>query len=198
MKNLVYGVGINDGSRPAKIAGKNVKEYRLWASMLNRCFSGRFQVKQPTYQTCNVSDNFLDYTFFYDWCHKQTGFGKIDEKGKSWQLDKDLLVIGNKTYSENTCVFAPQEINSFFLARGNDRGDYPVGVCFHRCVGKYYAACGVHGKRQHLGYFNTPQEAFAIYRTFKESLCKDLALKWQNEIDVRLFNAMMKWNISDS
>ena len=58
------------------------------------------------------------------------------------------------------------------------------------------AYCAVNGKRQHLGYFNTPQEAFAVYKHFKEDLCKQLALKWQSEIDERLFNAMMKWEIN--
>ena len=198
MKNLVYGIGINDGSRPAKVASKNVKEYMLWTSMLSRCFSDRCKSEHPTYKVCKVSNNFLNYTFFYDWCQEQVGFGNIDEKGCSWQLDKDLLIVGNKTYSENSCVFAPQEINSFFIARSNDRGNYPIGVCFHKQVGKYSAVCSVNGKRQHLGYLNTPQEAFAVYKTFKEALCKELALKWQNEIDVRLFNAMMNWNISDT
>ena len=39
------------------------------------------------------------------------------------------------------------------------------------------------------------QEAFAAYKPFKEALCKQLALKWQSEIDQRLFNAMMNWQI---
>ena len=29
----------------------------------------------------------------------------------------------------------------------------------------------------------------------KENLCKQLALKWKDEIDERLFNAMMNWQI---
>ena len=62
-------------------------------------------------------------------------------------------------------------------------------------IGKFVAQCAVNGKRQHLGYFNTPQEAFTVYKPFKEDLCKQLALKWQHEIDERLFNAMMNWSV---
>ena len=197
MSKLVYGKGINDRTRPTLADGKNVKEYDLWTGMLERCFSEKSQTRYPTYKSCSVSDNFLNYSFFYDWCQGQIGFGKVDEKGRSWCLDKDLLFVGNKTYSETACVFVPNEINLFFTDRGNDRGEYPVGVGFHKASGKFRAQCAVNGKPQHLGYFNTPQEAFNAYKPFKEALCKQLALKWQHEIDSRLFDAMMKWEVKD-
>ena len=195
MSKLVYGVGVNDKTRPCWVDGKPVKEYDLWTDMLKRCFSEKLQTRQPTYKGCNVSDNFLNYSFFYDWCQEQVGFGKVDDKGHIWQLDKDLLLIGNKIYSETTCVFVPHEINSFFIDRGNARGEYPVGVYFHKQKGKFVAQCKVNSKQQHLGYFDTHEEAFAVYKPFKENLCKQLALKWQSEIDERLFNAMMKWSV---
>ena len=195
MSKLVYGVGFNDRSRPVKVDGKKVKEYVLWHNMLKRCFSEKEQIRYPTYKGCSVSENFLNYTFFYDWCQEQIGFGKVDDKGRYWQLDKDLLLVGNKLYSENTCVFVPQEINLFFTDRGNDRGEYLVGVRFHKQAGKYVARCAVNGKQQHLGLFNTQQEAFNAYKPFKEALCKELALKWRDEIDSRLFNSMMNWSI---
>ena len=83
----------------------------------------------------------------------------------------------------------------FFIDRGNDRGEYPLGVVFYKQLGKFTARCNVNGKLQYLGLFDTPEEAFTVYKPFKESLCKQLALKWQSEIDERLFNAMMKWSI---
>ena len=196
MSKLVCGVGFNDKTRPANVDGKNVKEYDLWQSMLKRCFSEKYQTRRPTYKGCNVSDNFLNYSFFYDWCQEQIGFGKVDEKGRYWQLDKDLLFVGNKTYSETTCVFVPHKINSFFTDRGNARGEYPLGVYFHKASGKFQARCAVNGKQEHLGYFDTPQEAFTVYKPFKENLCKQLALKWQSEIDERLFNTMMNWTVN--
>ena len=197
MSKLVCGVGFNDKTKPVFVDGKKVKEYKLWQDMLKRCFSEKLQTRCPTYKGCNVSDNFLNYSFFYDWCQEQIGFGKVDEKGRSWCLDKDLLFVGNKTYSETTCVFVPHEINSFFTDRGKARGEYPLGVSFNKRDGKFVAQCKVNSKQQHLGYFDTPQEAFAAYKPFKEDLCKQLALKWQSEIDSRLFNAMMNWSVKD-
>ena len=197
MSKLVSGAGINDRSRPAFRDGKPVKEYDLWRQMLERCFSEKCQTKFPTYKGCFVSDNFLHYSYFYDWCQEQIGFGKVDEKGRSWCLDKDILFTGNKVYGENTCVFVPQEINLFFTDRGNARGEYPLGVHFDKASGKFKAQCKVNSKLQYLGLFSTPQEAFAVYKPFKEALCKQLALKWQLEIDPRLFEAMMKWEVKD-
>jgi len=196
MSKLVCGVGVNDKTRPAFVDGKPIREYDLWHNMLKRCFSEKYKTRYPTYKGCNVSDNFLYYNYFYDWCHKQIGFGNIDEKGHSWCLDKDLLFVDNKLYSETTCVFVPNEINVFFTDSGNTRGDYPVGVCFHKRDRKFVAQCNVNGKIRHLGLFNTAQEAFAVYKPFKEALCKQLALKWQHEIDQRLFNVMMNWVVN--
>jgi len=196
MTKLVYGKGFNDKSRPAWIDGKNVKEYSLWHGMLERCFCEKYQTRRPTYKDCNVSDNFLSYSFFYDWCQEQIGFDKVDEKGRIWCLDKDILFTGNKLYSETVCIFVPNEINVFFTDSGNARGEYPIGVNFHKASGKFTAYCTVNGKRQYLGLFSAPQEAFLAYKPFKESLCKQLALKWQHEIDTRLFNAMMNWTVN--
>ena len=151
MSKLVYGVGFNDKTRPVFVGGKKVKEYALWQRMLERCFSEKYQTRRPTYKGCNVSDNFLNYSFFYDWCQEQIGFGKVDEKGRSWCLDKDLLFVGNKTYSETACVFVPNEINSFFNECGNARGEYPLGVSFNKASGKFTAYCAVNGKLQYLG-----------------------------------------------
>ena len=195
MSKLVYGAGFNDKTRPVKVGGKEVKEYCLWTGILERCYNEKCQNKQPTYKGCSVSNNFLHYSFFYDWCQEQIGFGKVDEKGRSWCLDKDILFTGNKLYGEDTCVFVPQEINKFFTDRGATRGEHPVGVYFNKREAKFKAQCSVNGKQQHLGYFKTPEEAFTAYKPFKESLCKQLALKWQSEIDPRLFNAMMNWSV---
>lgn len=192
---LVYGVGINDKTKPVFVDGKPVKEYDLWKNMLKRCFSEKLQTHRPTYKGCSVSNNFLHYSFFYDWCQDQVGFDNIDEKGRNWCLDKDLLFIDNKTYSETTCVFVPNEINLFFTDSGNARGQYPVGVYFHKRDGKFRSQCNVNGKQQYLGLFNTPEEAFAVYKPFKEDLCKKLALKWESKIDSRLFNTMMDWRV---
>ena len=70
MSKLVYGVAVNDKTKPTRVDCKKVKEYVLWQDMLARCFSEKYQTRFPTYKGCNVSDNFLNYSFFYDWCQE--------------------------------------------------------------------------------------------------------------------------------
>ena len=80
----VYGVGILGTKYLASMSGRNTKEYNLWNSMLKRCYSDTLKKKYPTYEGCEVSEKFKSYEYFYEWCHKQVGFGN-----EGWPIDKD-------------------------------------------------------------------------------------------------------------
>lgn len=185
---LIYGIAINDGKYPALVENKNIKEYALWKSMLQRCYCSKYQAKQPTYIGCSVSDNFKSYSFFYEWLFHQTG-----RSNHGWQLDKDIIHKGNKVYSEDSCVFVPREINAFFNAKNNDRGEHPLGVSFNKKTGKYRARCNRYGRSVMLGDFDCSESAHTVYKQFKENLCKELANKWREQIDPRVYDAMMIW-----
>ena len=187
----VCGVGITGTKYPSTINGVQTKEYVLWQSMLKRCYSDALKKKYPTYEGCEVSDNFLHYEYFYEWCHKQIGFGN-----EGWQLDKDLLIKGNKVYSENTCVFLPQEINSLLIKSTATRGKHLIGVYWHNTNKAFIARVNKNkGKSEHLGYFNTELEAFNAYKKAKESFVKEQAEKWQGEIDERAYRALINYQV---
>ena len=52
------------------------------------------------------------------------------------------------------------------------------------------------GKRENLGYFNTELEAFNAYKIAKESFIKEQAEKWKSQIDVRAYEALMKYTVN--
>ena len=164
--------------------------------MLERCYSDTLKKKYPTYEGCEVSDNFKSYEYFYEWCHEQVGFGN-DGNGNPFHLDKDLLVKGNKVYSENTCVFIPREINLLLTKRTATRGEYLIGVCWHNTKKAFVAQVSKNkGKQEYLGLFNTELEAFNAYKQAKESFIKEQAEKWKSQIDPRAYEALMKYEVN--
>ena len=186
----VFGVGVAGTKYPNRVNGRKTKEYVLWCHMFERCYSDAYKKKYPTYEVCKVSDNFKSYEYFYEWCHKQVGFNK------EWHLDKDLLIKGNKVYSEDTCVFLPSEINSLLTKREALRGEHLIGVSWCKKANAFKASVNKNkGKQEHLGYFNTEIEAFNAYKTTKESFVKEQANKWKSQIDDRAYNALMNYQV---
>ena len=188
----VYGVGIVGNKYPIKVNDVQTKEYGLWKSMLRRCYSDNFKKKNPTYIDCEVSDKFKSYEYFYEWCNKQIGFG-VD----GFEIDKDLLIKGNKIYSESTCVFLPQEINTLLIKCTASRGKHPIGVCWNKTKKSFVAHVGKSkGKQEHLGYFKTEIEAFNAYKQAKEAFIKEQANKWKSQIDIGAYEALMNYTVN--
>jgi len=104
-----------------------------------------------------------------------------------WQgnhLDKDIIEPGNKTYGPNACVFVSPALNNLLADRAALRGEFPIGVCFHKASGKYVAQCGVNGKRKHLGLFTDPNKAYRAYVIYKYNLIIKTAVK-QSDIRIK-------------
>ena len=187
----VYAIGIIGTKYPVGEGGKDTKEYTLWKNMLQRCYSEVYKKQQPTYEGCEVSDNFKCYEYFYEWCYSQIGF---DNEG--WHLDKDLLIKGNKVYSESTCVFLPQEINNILTKSASSRGEHLIGVSWNKTNKAFKARINKNkGKSEHLGYFKTEIEAFNTYKVAKESFVKEQAEKWKDKIDDRAYEALMNYTV---
>ena len=191
----VYGVGILGAKYPTRVNGVKTKEYVLWTNMLVRCYSDSSKKRRPTYEGCEVSDNFKSYEYFYEWCHKQIGFGNEGNESP-FHLDKDLLVKGNKVYSEDSCVFIPAEINTLLTKRTASRGEHLIGVSWHKKDNAFVAHVGKSkGKREYLGFFKTEIEAFNAYKQAKEEFIKEQANEWKSQIDLRAYEALMNYQV---
>ena len=180
-----YKYGVTNGD------GIHCAEYVYWKSMLNRCNSKLYKSRRPTYEVCTISENFKHYEYFYEWCNKQIGFSVDD-----FQLDKDLLVKGNKIYSEETCLFLPKEVNTLLTRREALRGEYLIGVYWSNTNKAFVARVAKNkGKQEYLGSFKTELEAFNAYKKAKESFVKEQAEKWKGKIDDRAYNALMNYQV---
>ena len=176
-KSLVCGVGINDADYKIKksemVNGKwkdvwNCPFYYRWLGMLKRCYYEKTQIKQPTYVGCVTCDEWHLFSNFKKWMEVQDWEGK--------DLDKDLLIEGNKLYSPDTCVFVASLVNRFIIDRGNYRGDLMLGVTL-REDGAFRARCQnpFTKKREHLGYFSNELDAHLAWKKRKHELAVQLA-----------------------
>lgn len=186
----IFGVGFTGGEPTTIGDGKLLSIYNTWRSMLDRCYNEKLWLKKPTYKGCKVSEEFHNFSYFKNWCEKQIGYGN-----KGWHLDKDILVKGNKIYSEDTCCFVPREINSLLCYSQASKGHLPVGVRWDDKARKFAAQMSKNGRRKFLGYFNSEGEAFHAYKIAKECHIKSLAGVYKDRIDPKVYNALMNWVI---
>lgn len=145
---------------------------RKWDAMQYRCKAGGLlQTKRPTYVGCTMSQEFANFQTFTDWHISQVGYGM-----QGYELDKDVLVPGNKLYSAETCVLVPSALNQFFSDNGKSSG-YHKGVSLYKRSGRYTAQIRADGDQITLGYFHTPEEAAAVYVAAKEAEAKRWAAR---------------------
>jgi len=190
-RSLVFGVGINDWAGKVTVDGKPIWKYQLWKNMLRRCFDDKLKQDRPTYEGVTCSKDWLSMTTFIEDVSQMRGYAL-----SGWALDKDILVKGNKLYSKDTCCFVPAEVNLLLIKSDNCRGEFPVGVYFDKASGKFVAQLAINGKLKHLGRFNTPEQAFQVYKRAKEAQIKVVAQKWQHLLDERVFQALLAYEVN--
>lgn len=185
---IVRKIGFNDRSKPTHQNGKMKKEYELWTSMLKRCLDSKENIKDESYVNCKISKNFKNYSYFHEWCQSQVGFNDDD-----FQLDKDLLIKGNKIYSEDTCVFVPRKLNQLLVKARKRRGNQPIGVAYNKNYGKFQAQISIDGTSNLIGYFDDETDAFNAYKEKKEVLIKSLAEEYKSRIDERVYYSLINY-----
>lgn len=164
------------------------KTYRMWNGMLRRA-EPKYAQRYPTYAGTSVAPEFHHFAEFSAWTMQQIGW---DIEGH--QLDKDLLLKGNRVYSAATCVFLPKAVN-VLLTRGNrNRGDLPIGVKAFRHSG-FSARMKIDGVDTSLGIFKTADDAFLAYKAAKESNIKRMAELHRLDIDPRAYAALMAYQV---
>lgn len=159
--------------------------------MLKRCYDVEFLKKLTTYQGCSVCKEWHCFATFQKWFNEHY----ID----GWCLDKDILVKGNKMYSPDACCFVPNEINSLFTKRQNYRGKTPIGVQYYKPQRRfkecYKAFITKGGEKRYIGVFATDVEAFNAYKIEKEKWIKEVADKWKDKLEPRVYEALYNYKV---
>ena len=190
-KKKIYGVGINDSHLPIKKDGRHIASYSFWKHMLERCYSSKWHKKYSSYIGCSVCEEWKMFSCFDAW------FNEHYKEG--YDLDKDILVQGNKVYSPTTCCFVPHRINALLVNCSLARGRYKVGVYWKKRVQKFAAQMHQNGKQRTLGYFNSEDDAHNAYREAKYEEIRRVANEYYESkaITSDIRDALLKYRIAE-
>jgi hypothetical protein len=185
---LTYGIGfMGVGDKNSQT---HPKAYQTWVDLFKRCYNTDKASHAESYKSCIVDEFFHNFQNFATWYMAQPFHTEV-----GYQVDKDLLLKGNKVYSPETCCLLPKNLNLSLISNSQKRGEYPIGVTKHG--DKFTARVSLGGgERIALGLYGTPEEAFSAYKTAKERYLKTLATKWKDQIDTRAYSALITYEVS--
>ena len=181
--NGVHGVATNDADYVTQIwetlpNGKQklvwrCPAYSSWRDMMKRSYSHKYKENYPTYQNVSVCNDWLLFSNFREWW--------IKNNVRNWQLEKDLLIKGNLIYSPETCVYVPNYLNTLLIDCASTRGEYPLGIYFHKQSNKFQSRVKLNGKQKYLGLFTSPQEAHKAWQVAKIDCIKDAIIHYTED-----------------
>lgn len=182
---IFKGVGYM-GSGKYNSGGVGREAYLRWSAIWRRIQEPDLF---PSYADCSLDPDWHNFQNFAEWYYN-TPYNR-----KDWQIDKDILVPGNRVYSADTCVMVPDEINQFFTSKVGIKAPYR-GVTKDR-HGKFVANLRNEFGKHRLGYFENPEDAYQCYCEAKDIEASRLAQKWKSEIDPRLYDRLVSFNFKE-
>lgn len=174
------------------VANGHKKCFSTWNKMLQRANDVSYQTKHPTYVSCKVCDDWYCYANFEKWYDEN--YYELGEE--LMNLDKDILIKGNKLYSPSTCIFVSQRINKLFTKSDSRRGEFPLGV--KQSGHKYSSQISFEGKKLFLGTYDSIESAFQAYKTTKENFIKQVADEYKSKypnFPIKLYDAMYNYQV---
>lgn len=134
--------------------------YNRWFGMFQRCYAPTSERVARIYSGCTVDPAWHNFQDFAKWFYDQPHHTE-----KDYQIDKDLLVFGNKIYAPERCCLIPTVLN--YAIRNEPPAANLRGVKKHKS-GKFEARASRSGKYVYLGIYETESEAHSVW---KESQC---------------------------
>lgn len=194
VKNLcvknVCGVGFLGVGRflSRDLRGKT-KEYQAWENMMYRCYGTHPENTNTSYEDCIVCEEWHNFQNFAEWYVQQSNYGE------GFALDKDLLKVGNKVYSPESCCLLPQEVNNHIIFKRGKPEGLPKGVA--KRGRSFTATVSYGGISKHLGTYPNAKNAFLSYKKAKEDFLQVLAQKNKCFIREDVFDALCNLEMTE-
>lgn len=191
----VCGIGITGNRHSTDSYDPEGYIYCEWKGMIYRCFDDKEKQIHKTYKDVTCCKEWLVFDNFYDWVTSQENYNTL--KGTQWNVDKDILFKWNKVYSPDTCCIVPKHVNLLFVRKVPQRGQWPIGVYYDKARNKYAARCNNRGVGKALGRYDSPEEAFNVYKQYKENLIKEMAKEEieKGTISKQCYETMMMYEV---
>ena len=187
-RRLVYGFGVNDADYMTQVVIDGVrlrcKAYHAWSLMIERCYREQTLKSSPSYFDVVVCEEWRSFMSFRKWW--------VDNHVDGWQLDKDILVPGNKTYSPGTCIFVPCWVNSMIVDKAASRGSMAIGVSYERDRMKFVAHCQnpITKRQDRIGRFDDEMSAHNAYIDRKIKMIESVRCLL-DAVDNRIFHSLI-------
>ena len=176
-QRTLYGVGYMGMKLNTEMCHST--SYYKWKNMVQRCYDKKVHKKyKPEYKDKSVCEEWLNYSNFKIWFDEHY----VPCKNNQIDLDKDLLVQGNKVYSPETCVFLLHYQNTMFERSAKDKiyenedGTFVIGG----------------GKKK---TYATLKEAEDIVCERNQNRIENVAEKCKGSIPMCAYEAMLNWDV---
>ncbi len=187
---VLHGVGfMGVGSHKSKVSGKKTLTYNTWKSMIERCYSPNSS-SYLNYggKGITVCKDWHNFQNFAEWFVQQPNYGKC-----GFELDKDMVKIGNKVYCSDYCSILPREINQLTLFKEINKRECKQGVHWSQGNNKFIAQCGINGKQVYLGGYETKEEAYKHYISFKIEYVRQKAKEHYQWIPAKVYENLLNY-----
>lgn len=189
----IFGVGfMGVGSFCSRLNGSITPEYRAWVSMLERCYSESLHIDSPSYGNCTVHPDWHNFQSFAKWYTEQEFYGL------GYHLDKDILLVGNREYSDKYCCLVPNCVNALvYSVKKVCQQKTPIGVHYDKNKRKYISSVTFEGQRERSEYFECAEDARDFYIKQKRKVIRMGAIKYKNIISERVYLSLLDFNVSE-
>lgn len=155
------------------------KEYKIiyfaWHEMARRTTDPEYQARYPTYKDTWVCEEWKLFSNFLNW-------SLANGHRKGLCLDKDIIVIDNKCYSPDACVFVSNAVNVLLTHKQSGNSGLPIGVSYQEFNSKgyklskpYQVQFNINGKKKSFKGHATPEEAGLVYGREKSKYIRQVA-----------------------
>ena len=181
---IIYGICINDADYKIYYTDINDKRigcpyYRKWTDMIRRCY----KPNHASYNGVTVNPIWHRFSNFKKWMEQQPYW--FDE---NMELDKDILIEGNREYGPDACVFIPRKVNNFFKSNNN----HASGVKYTKNSRKaWQAVCS----NKYFGRFLSKEEAHLAYLNAKIKAGEELSntIIKEEKVKIAFLNRLMPY-----